>query len=160
MFDQHFGQTLLVQPSVTFTEIEHVLRDLGWTREDGQHNESSLIKGEPEVATWTRHGAKPFVIYTYNPVVSMRVLDVATLPPVMRAQIADKLKLIDDKKIAQLFKSEEIKERLLALWAAQETERIDLMPQVAALKNVLFPTLGFPTSPISMFLQEIKSIKN
>ena len=135
MFANQIGQTILVESSTPFSTIEKVMSQLGWTRENSSSQNSSLISGEPEFATWSLGGLKPFVIYTFNPVVSMRVLDVATLPPTMRSLLAQKLPIVDERKISALFESNEVKERLLALWAAQETERVDLLKKVERLKR-------------------------
>jgi len=128
------GQVLLLQTQVEFTTLAEVMQKLGFTRED-QTAGKPLIAGEPEIASWSINGAKPFVIYSFNPVVKMRVLDVATVPPGLRMAIAKQLPLIDEQLISKYFESADVKQRLLALWAAQETERVDLLGRVEALRN-------------------------
>jgi hypothetical protein len=91
------------------------------------------VEGEPEAASWWRNGRKPFVIYTFNPVATLRVLDVATVPPIMRAAIASQLPLLDAGKILGLFDSPDPHDRLRALWAARELEYIDFIPQADRL---------------------------
>jgi hypothetical protein len=135
MFANQLGQTLLVECKTPFATIEKVMSELGWSRENQSPETPPLMRDEPEFATWSFGGLKPFVIYTFNPVVSMRVLDVATLPPAMRSKLAEKLPIIDDRKISALFESDDVKERLLALWAAQETERVDWLKKVERLKS-------------------------
>ncbi len=133
MDDIQLGQTLLVRPDVPFEKISATLNKLGWQQQ--QAAQTPLLENEPEFSSWSWQGHKPFVIYTFNPVVNMRVLDVATLPPVMRGAIASHLPLLDDEMVASLFSSGSARERLLALWAVKETERLDLIDDSARLQQ-------------------------
>lgn len=133
MDDIQLGQTLLVKPDVPFKEISAVLSKLGWQQQ--QAAQTPLVEDEPEFSSWSWQGHKPFVIYTFNPVVNMRVLDVATLPPVMRGAIAEQLPILKDREIDDLLFSSVPRNRLLGLWAAQETERLDLIPQTTRLSH-------------------------
>ena len=142
MLDYQLGQTLLIRPDTPFDGIAAALNRLGWQREDGRQDTAPLLEGEPEFATWSWRGHKPFVIYTFNPLVRMRVLDVATLPPVMRGAIASSLPLLDERGVEGLFDSDEVKERLLGLWAAQETERLDLIRDADRLTRDPEPALA------------------
>ncbi len=134
MRDSRLPQTLLVAPDVPFTSIKKAFQELGW-QQSNLSQTAPLIEGEPETATWTWQGEKPFVIYSYNPVAQLRVLDVATLPPVFRKALCDAVPTLSDKEVDHLFFSDDIKERLLGLWAAQETERIDLITQAERLQS-------------------------
>lgn len=156
MSAQSLGQVLLVEPSTPFSQIAQAIQSLGWTREE-QSSSPSLKAGEPEFATWTRSGLKPFVIYTFNPVVSMRVLDVATVPPILRGALAKKLPLIDERAVNQLFESGQVKDRLLALWAAQETERVDLLNKVESLQQDAEPLIATEAKAISQRLTSMKT---
>ena len=135
MFAHRIGQTLIVDPAFPFAEIEAILAVLGWKQEMTESTSAPLVTDEPEIARWTRNGHKPFIIYTYNPVVSMRVLDVATLPPVFRKTIVEKIPVLDDKAIENLLFAASSRERLLGLWCARETERTDLIAAVSKLKR-------------------------
>lgn len=128
------GQTLLVAPQVAFERIAQTLQDLGWTRADPGLNSPPLVSGEPEWAMWTWQGQKPVVVYTFNPVAQLRVLDVATLPPLLRGAIAERLPLIDSHALAAFLVAESPRDRLLGLWGALETERIDLVSPVLGLR--------------------------
>lgn len=142
MSGTHLNQTLLVDPETPFSAIEKGLQKLGWTRGEDQSLAPPLIKGEPEFATWTWQGGKPFIIYTFNPMVRMRVLDVATVPPMMRAAVASQWPLLDERGVEQLFTSRDAKARLLGLWAAQETERVDLVHRAEQLTRDPEPVLA------------------
>jgi hypothetical protein len=134
MFAKRLGQTLIVKPEIAFQQIAAVMDELGWRKEGGVAA-TPLLKGEPETATWTREGHKPFVIYTFNPVAGMRVLDVATLPPVYRQALAQHLPLLQEQEVKPLLESPDARRRLLGLWIAQECERTDLIDEVDRLRG-------------------------
>ncbi len=135
-------QVLIVQPQCPFSTISQVLTQLGWQRDPLDMVAPPLIRDEPEVATWSWGGGKPLVIYTFNPVVKMRVLDVATLPPKLREAVANQLPLLTPAAVEKLFDSGDVRERLLGLWAAQETERIDLITRTRQLADESEPALA------------------
>ena len=157
MNDIQLGQTLLLKPEVTFAAISAALSKLGWQQQ--QIAQSPLLEGEPEFCSWSWQGHKPFVIYSFNPVVYMRVLDVATLPPVMRGAIATHLPLLDDEMVATLLTSSIAKERLLALWAAQETERLDLLDETAQLQGDPEPSLAQQASEVHAKLERVNQAR-
>ena len=133
MLDRRLGQTFIVEPEVPFAEIDSTLRAMGWQQQDRPLSPAPLITGEPEAASWSWQGQKPFIIYTFNPVARLRVLDVATLPPVFRKGVVNALPILKQRDVDHLFFADEPRNRLLGLWAAQETERIDLLLQAERL---------------------------
>ncbi len=135
MNEHQLGQTLLVDPKTSFEEIADVLEAIGWTREDSGLAAAPLVKGEPELASWSWHGGKPLIVYTFNPVAKLRVLDVATVPPALRGLIAARLSLLQPGQVVGYLSASAPRQRLLGLWAAQETERIDLIKDVSRLKS-------------------------
>lgn len=155
MTTQPLDQILIVQPHFPFGDIARVLAQLGWQRDTLELHAPPLIQGEPEVATWSWAGSKPFVTYTFNPVVSMRVLEVATLPPALRAALAEQLPLLDHTALEQLFDSLDIRERLLALWCAQETERVDLLERARLLTHDREPVLAEQAQEVCARLERI-----
>lgn len=159
MFEHRLGQTLIIEPQVPFEQIARTMQTLGWRRQENPRAAKSLITGEPEAATWSWEGKKPFVIYTFNPVVKMRVLDVATLPPGMRADIAKGLPMVDEIAVEKLFDSEDVRERLLALWAAQETERLDLVYKAQQLTRDKEPILAEQAKDVLVRLQRMNEAR-
>lgn len=133
MMDYELGQTLLVQPEVPFQQIANTLRDMGWHSVD--QSSEPLLSGEPEFASWTWGGHKPVLIYSFNPIAKLRVLDVATLPPVMRGLLAEHLPLLQERDVDDMLFAPEPRQRLLGIWAARETERLDLIPQAHRLSH-------------------------
>jgi len=158
MGPNYLGQVLILQTQISFVTIAATLAELGFTRED-KSSTTPLISGEPEMASWSINGGKPFIIYTFNPVVSMRVLDVATVPPGLRMAIASQLPIIDEQLISCYFESDNVRERLLALWAAQETERVDLIQSVAALEQDKEPVIAEQAQEIGVRLQQMNQAR-
>ncbi len=148
-------QVFIVKPSFSYLELEAVLKRMGWQRDGLDLGTQPLIANEPEVMTWSWTGRKPYIVYTFNPVVKMRVLDVAGVPPAMRAALANELPLLDARAIANLFESDDIRERLLGLWAAQETERVDLIKAAQVLIHDREPALAEQAKAVCARLKRI-----
>lgn len=129
------GQTLLLDPDLGFDRIASALEALGWRRADPGLAQAPLVPGEPELATWSWGGEKPHCVYSFNPVARLRVLDLATVPPPLRAQIAERLPPLDTDDLLRRLASTEPRERLLGLWGIQELERLDLAEVVAGLRS-------------------------
>lgn len=139
---RNLDQVLIVNPKCSFAEIASVMTQMGWQRDSFELAAPSLIANEPEVATWSWMGRKPFVVYSFNPVVKMRVLDVAGVPPALRDGIARQIPVLDHLAIEKLFESDDVRARLLGLWAAQETERVDLLETARKLIQDTEPVLA------------------
>ncbi|OZG70289.1 hypothetical protein BTA51_26575 [Hahella sp. CCB-MM4] len=134
MEDYAIGQSLLIKPDFTLQQIRETLQRLGW-QSTGEAADSPLLKGEPEFASWTWHGRKPILIYSFNPVARLRVLDVATLPPTLRGHLVQHLPMLSETDVNDLLFDSLPRNRLLGLWALQETERLDLIPQTHRLAH-------------------------
>jgi len=134
MMDYNLGQTLLVAPHVPFSRIQTALLELGFRLEQ-EPSQPPLLAGEPEFASFSWRGRKPFVLYSFNPVARLRVLDVATVPPPLRGAIFAAIPMLDDQGVNDLLFDPEPRRRLLGLWAMQETERLDLIPQTTRLHH-------------------------
>lgn len=129
---------LIVEPDVPFSRIAAALGTLGWEPSANIAPASPpLVPGEPELAGWHwRAGGaagKPLVTYTFNPVVRLRVLDVGTVPPPLRAALAARLPLVAPGGVEPLLGAADPRDRLRGLWIAGEAERIDLAPAVRRL---------------------------
>jgi len=134
-------QSLIVAPDVGFSAVAAAVEATG-LRPEARGAGPPLIAGEPELASWSRGGGKPFVTYTLNPVAMLRVLDVATAPPPLRADLASRLKLLARDEVASLLDASETRDVLRGLWAARETQRTDLTPRVQALAGSASGILG------------------
>ena len=158
MRDINIPQTLIIDPETGFEELAQTMQKLGWQR-SGRIHVAPLILREPENASWTWQGSKPFAIYTYNPIAHLRVLDIATLPPVFRRPLYDKLPVLSEQQISHLFFSDNAKKRLLGLWAAQETERIDLIIQSERLMNDPDEVVSEQARAVTQKLQRINEAR-
>jgi hypothetical protein len=136
------GQVLLVDPNASFAEIAAAMERVGLERQDSGTATQPFVEGEPETASWWWHGRKPFVIYTFNPIVKLRVLDVATVPPGMRGAIASQVRIMDRSRIISLFDASDPRDQLLALWGAQESEDLEAIPYADRLANGSDPVVA------------------
>ena len=159
MTTQSLNQILIVQPQCPFIDIARILAQLGWQRDPLDMAAPPLIYGEPEVATWSWAGNKPFVVYTFNPVVKMRVLEVATLPPSLRQALASQLPLLSPDAVESMLDSDDIRERLLGLWAARETERVDLIERTRSLTKDAEPVLAEQAQEVCAKLERINQAR-
>lgn len=156
---RNLDQVLIVNPKCEFVEIANAMARMGWQRDAFELAAPSLIANEPEVATWSWMGHKPFVVYSFNPVVKMRVLDVAGVPPALREGIAQQLPLLDHLAIEKLFESEDVRIRLLGLWAVQETERVDLLETARKLTQDAEPILAEQARDVCARLERINQAR-
>lgn len=154
-----FHQVLIIRPNFTFDELASVMNRMGWQHDSLELETLSIIANEPEVACWSYAGQKPMVIYTFNPIVKMRVLDVASLPPALREALANQLPLLDNSAVERLFDSQDIRERLLGLWAAQETERLDLIEHARRMSDDPEPTLADQAREVCAKLERVEQAR-
>ncbi|HVE81429.1 MAG TPA: hypothetical protein VND93_01220 [Myxococcales bacterium] len=134
----NLGQVLIVSPDVPFAELDRDLQATGFERDrevGGASGLPPLVAGEPELAGWMWRGGKPFITYTFNPVVALRVLDVGYVPPAMRGVIATRVKLLEPSEVRLGLKSPDVRTRLRSLWAAVETDRLDLIDTAKAMSS-------------------------
>lgn len=131
-------QVLIVAPEVTFLELDRDLQATGFERDPqvgGASGLPSLVPGEPELAGWTFRGQKPFITYTFNPAVNLRVLDCGYVPPQLRGIIAARVKLLEPPEVRLGLESTDVRARLRSLFAAGETDRLDLMERAEKMKQ-------------------------
>lgn len=124
------GQTLVIPEETSLETIASVLRSLGFEQAGTRAETAPFIEGETEIVDWTYGGQLPIVQYRFNPVVRLRTLDVATVPPELRARIAEALKPLSAEALRACLDSPEPRTKLYGLWAAVETERLDLSAKI------------------------------
>jgi hypothetical protein len=122
---------LVLDPAFGFDALAATLGDLGWRRDDGVRAVTvDVIAGEPEVAGWTNDaGAR--LTYTFNPVVSLRVLTCDGEQE--RAALATRLPLVDGAAIRRLLRDPDPRQVLLGLLAARALEARALADAIAPL---------------------------
>ncbi len=149
------GQTLILAPEVRPEAIAAAIEAVGLTREPEAQRTPPLVSGEPELAVWTHGGGKPVVVYTFNPVARLRVLDLATVPPAMRAGIAARLDWLDEPAVAALLGGPTPRDMLRGLWAARETGRLDLLAAVARLAAQAEPLVAQEAAQVRADLERL-----
>lgn len=131
-------QVLIVAPEVTFQELDRDLQATGFERDrqvGGASGLPPLVPGEPELAGWSFRGHKPFLTYTFNPAVGLRVLDCGYVPPKLRGTIAARVKLLEPAQVRLGLDSPDVRTRLRSLFAAGETDRLDLLERAEKMKQ-------------------------
>jgi len=123
---------LVAAPNLAFGELHTLLLNLGWELE--YQSEKPILEGEPELAQFSNRDDSAQIHYTFNPVVSLRVLrfrgDRAEAPYVEVSQRIPSLRL---KDLRNLLSSGTIRELLLGLFAVGELSDLRVLEQVASL---------------------------
>jgi len=128
--DPDLGQTFILAPELSYAKLRETLANHGFVVDSlGDQSDEDA----PLTVGFTFSGARPNIIYSHNPVVDLRVLDVGTVPPGLRSQLAQDLPLLHREDVGACLSASDDKQVLLGLWAACETERVDLIDDVTAL---------------------------
>jgi hypothetical protein len=91
-----------------------------------------MIQGDPEVAAWTRGDPGERITYTFNPVVSLRVI---ACTAERAAELAGRLPLLDNAGIAALLTERDPRRVLLGLFAARAVGASELVSAIAPLQG-------------------------
>jgi hypothetical protein len=126
-------RVLILDPALGFATLAARLAELGWTPGEPAPTTAPAITGEPELATWSRGGRKPHLVYTLNPIALLRVLDMDTCPPLLRGLIADALPWLDEPTLIGRLRAPAAADRLHAVWALAELEAVAASDAIAAL---------------------------
>ncbi len=127
--------SLVVEPGVPYFQLAGRLRalDFTWVRET---QTPPTISGEPEAVLWEHEASETRVMYTFNPVVSLRVLDFSgPEAPHQRARVASFLPHLTVDHVADFIREERIEVCLLGLFAAHELGLSMLLPVVHQRTN-------------------------
>ena len=65
---------LVLDPSILFEEMRRRLESLGFARQPDTTITPPLVPGEPESASFISPESEARIVYTFNPVVKLRVL--------------------------------------------------------------------------------------
>lgn len=123
--DPDLGTRLILDPGTAFATVHQAFRDLGFTLDE---HDASPLQEEPALAAWSINGARPFAVYSFNPVVRLRVLDVGLLTSQQRQALAMRLPVLARQSLRALLNSPSGRMCLLAIWAMVELEDIDSLP--------------------------------
>jgi hypothetical protein len=133
---------LVLDPSLSFPAIAAALGDLGFDRDEATRPLTpDTLPGEPELAAWTRGDGR--LTYTFNPVVSLRVLaPSAAVSGEAVASVAARLPHLDAPAIARVLAETEPRRLLLGLFAARALGDRRLAGAVAPLLAHPDPTIA------------------
>lgn len=123
--------SLVLDPAFDFGALDGALQSLGFRRDNsvGPFTQD-MIAGEPEVAAWIRGDAGERITYTFNPVVSLRVIACAAES---EAELAARFPLIDIAGIGGLLTERDPRRVLLGLFAARALAADELAGAIAPL---------------------------
>lgn len=126
-------QVFVLPQELDFAQLRAAMSAIGFQEVPTGVQFLPLIHGEPELAAWEWPGGLPKVEYSFNPVVRLRILDVGTVPPKLRGVLDEALGHLTDRAVREILESSDDRQRLFGIWAAIETERLDLIYDIARI---------------------------
>lgn len=124
---------LVLDPAFTFAELHARLTGLGFARDPFVRPLTpDTVSGEPELAAWA-HGDERLT-YTFNPVVSLRVLAASQVAAATVALLAQRLPVLDAAAVGQFMTEPDPRRNLLGLFAARALGAGELVLVVAPLR--------------------------
>ena len=127
--------TLILSPEFTFERLQRDLVAHSWFRQaEMPVTAPPLLPGEPELASWQHQQADGRIVYTFNPVVSLRVLSFygGAAAELMR-EVAERLPVLHPGDLLTLLKSEDLPQLLLGIFAVGETKEIGALGEIHRL---------------------------
>lgn len=131
--DPDLGTVLILDPALSFAALAEAMGRLGYQAEPLPGEVPEMLSGEPQVAVWSRGGRRPFSIYSFNPVVRLRVLEVGTLPPLLRQDLRRTLPVLTLSDLQTALRTGPDSAVLRAVWALVEREEVGMIPTLQAL---------------------------
>ena len=133
--DPLLGQVLILSPDTDLVSVTTALAGLGLQPDGVETGLDTTPVSVPMTAGFAHNRQTPRVIYSTNPIVDLRLLDVALCPPNLRRRIARALSVIDRVTVGSWAQDKDERTALRGFWAAVETERVDLLRLISARKN-------------------------
>jgi hypothetical protein len=125
--------SVVVDPQFGFGLLDERLKAMGFTRDESvQPVTPDILPGERELAAWTR-GKSERLTYTFNPVVSLRVIDGIGLPAGGMEALCWQIPLVDANAIGKLLNDDDSRRVLLGLLAARILRTQEIAPLVVPL---------------------------
>jgi hypothetical protein len=146
---------MVLDTAVTFPDVEAAAADLGWQLV-GTTALPPLVPGEPEVATWTQPGAGTLV-YTCNPAVWLRVLDLEGVEPAAAVALALRLPHLGEAAIAALLRARPTELVLFGVLAAGTYRSPAHLNAVRALTHHPDPTVARAAANAARLLAEVSA---
>ena len=124
---------VVVAPELPYKDLALALERLGWRYVSGPAR-PPLVPGEPEFASW-RIGEESLV-YTCNPVVWLRVLDLSAITgAARRLALITAVPSLEYRRVAGLLRSRATESVLLGVLAAEVLDARDQLPALRALMH-------------------------
>jgi len=125
--------SVVVDPQFGFAQLDERLKGLGFARDESiKPVTPDILPGERELAAWTR-GNGERLTYTFNPVVSLRVIDGTGLGAGGMESVCRQIPLIDANGISRLLAEIDTRRVLLGLLAARILRTQEVAPLVVPL---------------------------
>jgi hypothetical protein len=125
---------LIVSPEINFERLKRELGRLAWTLQPNTMVAAPLVPGEPEVASWKHQRGDGRIVYTFNPVVSLRVLSFyGDAAAELRTEAAARLPSLTSGDLLELLKSDDVEKLLLGIFAVGEAEEIEALGAIIRL---------------------------
>ncbi len=134
-------ERIVLVPRLTFDELNVLVAERGWAIKSGPTT-PPLAEGEPELCAW-RHDTSGTLVYTCNPVVWLRLLDLGGVTDAAeRMALAAGLPQLESGGIGRLLRSGRAEDVLLGLLAAQELDRTEHLSAIRALMHHADPSVA------------------
>jgi hypothetical protein len=126
---------LIVSPEVNFERLKRDLGQLAWTLQPDTMVTPPLLPGEPELASWKHQHADGRIVYTFNPVVSLRVLSFyGDNAAELRGEVAERLPALTLNELLALLQSDDDEKLLLGIFAVGELEEVEALGAIMQLR--------------------------
>jgi hypothetical protein len=149
------GAPLLVDPALSFADLERALLALGWRRDATRPFTPDLIPGEPELAGFSAPDGLGHLAYTFNPVVQLRVLAPRDVRHDQVAELERRLPLLRARDALALLRDADPRRALLGVLAAETLEEPLLLDAVQALAAHSEPALARAAQRAALRLGEL-----
>jgi hypothetical protein len=118
--------TLVLRPEFDFPSLASLLDRRGWRRVPDPEAPEPAVPGEPELAAWSRDGAR--IAYAFHPAIRLRTLSVEDASE--HDILSEQLPLLDVETVRALVHGDTVEQVLLGLAAAREAGAVGLLPDV------------------------------
>lgn len=134
-------ERIVLSPEMTYVELNSALAERGWVWTSGPST-LPLVPDEPELTTW-RHDTAGSLVYTCNPVVWLRLLDLAAVTdPSERVALALGLPQLESEEIGRVLRSGDVERTLLGVLAAEVLDGTEHLSAIRALMHHRDPSVA------------------
>lgn len=121
--------SLVLLPTLSYRELASKLTEAGWVEQPSTLKAAPLIPGEPEAASWRKD--EVLLTYTFQPVVSLRLLNSSRLDCLM--ELEGRLPVLEPSELETLLTSSDTRSLMLGLLASGVTHQLSSLPRIKEL---------------------------